>query len=121
VFGAASALSEIANDNLVALEEVYRTIKSGQAEFICRTESSMKHEIYELFEKFPDGSSLWRDSVPGFEITCFRLQELAERSENLCYAIDLTTGRVLDFDSERNAYEFRARSKTECRSESKAT
>ena len=26
----------------------------------------MKHE-YDLFEKFPDGSSLWRDSVPGFE------------------------------------------------------
>ena len=80
----------------------------------------MKQEIYELFEKFADGSSRWRDSVPGFEITRLRLQELGKRSENQCYAIDLTTGRVLAFDSERNAYEFRAPSKTESRSESQA-
>ena len=63
----------------------------------------MKQEIYELFEKFPDGSSRWRDSVPGFEITRIRLQQLAQRSENQCYAIDLKTGRVLAFDPKRNA------------------
>jgi hypothetical protein len=34
---------------VVALEEVYRTIKSGLEELSCRTESTMKHEIYELF------------------------------------------------------------------------
>jgi hypothetical protein len=73
----------------------------------------MKYEIYELFEKFPDGSSRWRDSVPGFEIIRLRLQELAQRSANQCYAIDLTTGRVVTFDSERNAYRFRAPSKAE--------
>ena len=73
----------------------------------------MKQEIYELFEKFTDGSSRWRDSVPGIEITRLRLHELAERSENQYYAIDLTTGRVLALDSERSAYEFRAPSKTE--------
>ena len=62
----------------------------------------MKNE-YDLFEKFPDGSSLWRDSVPGFETTRFRLQELAQRSENEFYAINLTTGKVLAFNSERDA------------------
>jgi hypothetical protein len=41
----------------------------------------MKHE-YELFEKFPDGSSLWRGSIPGLETTRLGLQELAQRSEN---------------------------------------
>ena len=60
----------------------------------------MKHK-YDLFEKYPDGSSLWRDSVSGFEITRIRLKELALRSENQYYAIDLTTGEVLAFISER--------------------
>jgi hypothetical protein len=60
----------------------------------------MKHE-YDIFEKFPNGSSLWCDSVPGFETTRLRLRELAQRSENQFYAIDLTTGEVLVFP--RNA------------------
>jgi len=58
----------------------------------------MKHE-YDLFEKFSDGSSLWRDCIPGFEII-LRLQELAWKSDNQYYAIDLTTEEVLAFDSE---------------------
>jgi len=66
----------------------------------------MQHE-YDLFEKFPDGSSLWCDSVPGFETTRLRLKELAQRSENQFYAIDLTTGEVL-FSFERDAPEFHA-------------
>jgi len=72
----------------------------------------MKHE-YDLFEKFPDGSSLWRDSAAGFEPTRFRLQELAQRSENEFYALNLTTGRILDSNSERHAHEFRSPLKTE--------
>jgi hypothetical protein len=80
----------------------------------------MKHEIYELFEKFPDGSSLWRDSVPGFEITRLRLQELAQRSENQYYAISLATGEVLASNSERNAHGFHAPSRAESRSKQAA-
>ncbi|MBZ5699578.1 MAG: hypothetical protein LAN18_13645 [Acidobacteriia bacterium] len=79
----------------------------------------MKHK-YEIFEKFPDGSSLWRDSIPGFETTRLRLRELAQKSENQFYAINLTTGEVLAFDSERDAHGFRAPSKTERRSKSQA-
>ena len=79
----------------------------------------MKHE-YDLFERFPDGSSLWRDSVLGFEITRLRLQELTQRSENQFYAIDLTTGKRLVFYSERDAHGFRAPSQTERRSKSQA-
>jgi hypothetical protein len=81
--------------------------------------SSMKQK-YELFEKFPDGSSLWRDSISGFEATRLRLQELAQKSENQFYAINLATGDVFAFDSERRAYGFRAPSKTEGRSKSQA-
>jgi hypothetical protein len=67
----------------------------------------MKHD-YDLFEKFPDGSSLWRDSVSGFEKTQLFLQGLAERSENQFYAINLATGEVLAFNSERIAHGSRS-------------
>jgi hypothetical protein len=66
----------------------------------------MKHE-YDLFEKFPDGSSLWRDSVSGIELTRLRIREMAQISGNRFYAIDMTTGEVLAFDSERGAHELR--------------
>jgi hypothetical protein len=73
---------------------------------------------YDLFEKFPNGSSLWRSSFPEFETTCLQLQELAQKSENQFYAINLTTGEVFAFNSERDADEFRTPSKTERRSKS---
>jgi len=57
---------------------------------------------YDLFEKCPDGVSLWRDSVLGFQLTRRRLQALAQLSESQYYAIDLTTGEVLAFLSERS-------------------
>jgi hypothetical protein len=79
----------------------------------------MKDE-YDLFEKFPDGSSLWRDSVLGFETTRFRLQELTQRSKNEFYGINLTTGEVLVSGSERNAHGFRARLRTDRPSKSQA-
>ena len=60
----------------------------------------MNHK-YDLFEQLPDGLSLWRDSVSGFLPARRRLQALARRSENQHYAIDLTTGEVLAFISER--------------------
>jgi hypothetical protein len=74
----------------------------------------MKHQ-YDLFEKFPDGSSLWWDSVPGFRTARLRLQELAQRSENEFYALNLTTREVLRFNSERDVHGFCAPLKTERR------
>ena len=79
----------------------------------------MEHE-FDLFEKFPDGSSLWRDSVPGLETTRLRLQELAQRSENEFYALNLTTREVLAFDSVRDVHGFCAPLKTERRRKSQA-
>jgi hypothetical protein len=66
----------------------------------------LKHE-HDIFEKFPDGTSLWRDSVPGFKNTRVRLHELAHRSENQFYAINITTGKVLAFNSERDPHRVR--------------
>ncbi len=49
---------------------------------------------YDLFEKFPDGSSLWRASVSGLGNARLHLQELTRRSENQFYAIDMTAGKT---------------------------
>jgi hypothetical protein len=94
-------------------------ISSDFEESACRRESCMKHE-YGVFEKIPDGSSVWRDSILGFGKTRLRLEELAQRSENQFYAINLTTREVLALNSECKAHGFRSRSKTERRSKSQA-
>jgi len=57
-------------------------------------EASMVRE-YDLFEKFPDGSSLWRASVSGLGNARLHLHELTRRSENQFYAIDITAGKTL--------------------------
>jgi hypothetical protein len=79
----------------------------------------MEHE-YDLFELWPDGSSLWRDSALGFQLTRRRLQAFALISNNQFYAINLITGEVLAINSDRDAHGFRAPSKTESRSKSQA-
>jgi hypothetical protein len=79
----------------------------------------MKHE-YDLFEKFPDGSSLWWDSVSRLETARLRLRELVQRSENQFYAINLANGEIPTFTSGRAAHGFRVHSKTESRSKSHA-
>lgn len=79
----------------------------------------MKHE-YDLFEKFPNGSSLWRGSFSGFEATCLRVRELAQKSENQFYATSLKTGEVLAFNSEHDTHGLLAPSKVERRCKSHA-
>jgi len=63
---------------------------------------------YDLFEKFPDGSSLWRASVSGLGNARLHLQELTRRSENQFYAIDMTAGKTLRLDPRHNPFNFRA-------------
>lgn len=50
---------------------------------------------YDLFEKFPDGSLLWRDVVLGHEKAIHRLRELAAKTQNECYAMHLATNVIL--------------------------
>ena len=56
---------------------------------------------YDLFEKFPDGSSLWRACVLGLEGTRAHMQELARNSGNRFYAIEMTSGKIVQLNSER--------------------
>lgn len=52
----------------------------------------MRHE-YEVFEKFHDGSTLWRACVAGRYEAQRKMHELAERSENEFFLIDIQAGR----------------------------
>ena len=54
----------------------------------------MKHQ-YDLFERFPDGSSLWRACVIGLEGTRRHMRDLAQTSPNQFYALHLATGKVI--------------------------
>jgi hypothetical protein len=53
----------------------------------------MKHK-YDLFEKFADGSSLWRACVIGLEGAQRHMRELALDSPNQFYAMHLVSGKV---------------------------
>ena len=63
----------------------------------------MKH-VYDLFEKFPDGSSLWRACVIGLEGTRKHMSDLAQRSPNQFYALHVGSGKLVSFDLQRGAF-----------------
>jgi hypothetical protein len=48
----------------------------------------MRHD-YDIFEKFPDGSTIWRVCVSGQYETERKMRELTEQSKNEFYAIDI--------------------------------
>ena len=54
----------------------------------------MNHK-YDLFEKFPDGSSLWRACVIGLEGTRLHMFDLARRSPNQFYAMHVVSGKIV--------------------------
>jgi hypothetical protein len=53
------------------------------------------HHTYDLFEKFPDGSSLWRACVVGLQGTRMHVVDLARRSPNQFYAMHVGTGKIV--------------------------
>jgi hypothetical protein len=46
---------------------------------------------YDIFERLPDGTHLWKDYVVGLEQARRKLQELAAQSKNEHYAIHTPT------------------------------
>ena len=44
---------------------------------------------YDVFEEFPDGSSVWRSFVVGMESAELKLEELAQKSTNKFFAVCL--------------------------------
>ena len=52
-------------------------------------------QVYDVFERFPDGSSLWRAWVIGRFEAHRRMQELAEHSRNEFFLIDVPAEDIL--------------------------
>ena len=50
---------------------------------------------YDIFEKFSDGSTLWRACVTGRYDAQRKMQELAEHSENAFFLIDIHAQSIL--------------------------
>lgn len=50
---------------------------------------------YDIFERFPDGSSLWQACVQGQFDAQRKIQELAEHSKNDFFALDLTSHELI--------------------------
>jgi hypothetical protein len=49
---------------------------------------------YDIFEKLPDGSSIWRSCVPGQYETERRLRDLAEHSVNEFFAVEINSRQL---------------------------
>jgi hypothetical protein len=54
----------------------------------------MRHN-FDVFEKWPDGTSIWRACVSGEYDAQRKVHELAEHSENVFFAINITAGEPL--------------------------
>jgi hypothetical protein len=52
---------------------------------------------YDIFEKLPDGSAIWRACVPGLYDAKRKLQELAEHSVNEFFAIEINFRQLEPF------------------------
>lgn len=68
----------------------------------------MNHK-YDLFEKFPDGSSLWRACVIGLEGTRQHMFDLARRSPNKFYAMNVANGKIVALDLVEGSYQAAAK------------
>lgn len=60
---------------------------------------------YDLFEKFPDGSSLWRACVIGLEDTRLHMFDLARRSSNQFYAMNVGNGKIVALDLQKVTFQ----------------
>lgn len=78
----------------------------------------MKHE-YDLFEKFADGSSLWRALVSGLKNARFQLQDFAQTSKNQFYGIDIIGGQTVRHSGNHIARGFDTLRKTKRRGNEK--
>jgi len=52
---------------------------------------------YDIFEKFPDSSSIWRICVSGQHEAERKLQDLAEHSANAFFAIEISSRQLQPF------------------------
>lgn len=51
---------------------------------------------YDIFERLPESSLVWRASVHGLENVQLKLKELAKQTSNECFAMDMSGHQVVD-------------------------
>ena len=64
---------------------------------------------YDVFEKFSDGSSIWRACVCGQHEAHRKIQELNERSRNEFFAIDIQAGKPMPSGLNQKTKRFAAK------------
>jgi hypothetical protein len=67
---------------------------------------------YDLFERYPDGSSLWRASILGLQGTHIHLRQLAQTSGNQFYAIEMGSGKIIRTSFKRGGMDLPASRRT---------
>ena len=50
---------------------------------------------YDIFERLEDGSALWRDTVQGRDKALLKLEEVARKTRNECFAMHLPTQEII--------------------------
>ena len=65
-------------------------LKGRNLGYVAPEAGSVNRE-YDIFERLPDGTDLWKDYVVGLEEARRKLQELAAQSKNEHYAIHTPT------------------------------
>jgi len=63
----------------------------------------MMERNFDVLEKLPDGSTIWRTCASGQTDAQQKLQDLAQHSENEFYSIDIETGELLPFELPRSS------------------
>jgi hypothetical protein len=59
---------------------------------------------YELFERFPDGSTLWRAFAPDLRDAVEMLEDLASNTGNEFYALNIQTGQIMARANEKTVH-----------------
>jgi hypothetical protein len=83
-------------DNFLVISWVIR-----RRNYQILSEAPSMRRDYDVFEKFPDGSTLWRACVAGRYGAQRKIHELAERSDNEFFLIDIQPGQHLPFSLPR--------------------
>lgn len=53
------------------------------------------NRTYDLFEVMPDSTPIWRGNVTGLQNASAELEELAEQTENECFAMHLASREIV--------------------------
>jgi hypothetical protein len=69
--------------------------RSAWCRFGALGQSMRREREYDLFERFPDGSPIWRGRASGLNDAEAKLRNLASTTTNECFALYLPTKEIV--------------------------